>query len=119
MDKERIDKKLSMLTQGLDTLIKQAGTLLTLTEQLLEEVYEVKDIVSNKSSLLRFIYHMDKQGVNMTKLLLFQRLSYIKNLDELFIALLKDGEIMEIQEIVYPFNTKNEVNIEEKDVSKN
>jgi len=112
MNKKLIDLKIEQIHRALDLLLRQTDYVLKMTEQLFDDLEEIEYAMTNKKSLLRFIHHMDRLGINMEKLVVFERLKYINNLEEVYVGLLKDGDIMEIQGKVYPFNSKNEQDFE-------
>jgi len=106
---EQIKRKLILINQALDTTIRTMKNTLLLVDEIVKEVQQIKKIISKERDVLKFIKDLDRQGVNMTKQLLSVRLKHIMNFDELYINLLKAGEIFEIEHIVYPTTTKNDV----------
>lgn len=111
---DEINDRLKLINQALGTTLRTMKSTLLLVDEIIAQVQHIKKTFSTEKDVLKFIDDMDRCGINMTKELLSARLQHIQNIEQLYISLLKSGLIFEIEGIVYPTTTKNDVKNEEK-----
>jgi hypothetical protein len=104
-----MEKKLEQISRGLELVLRQINIVSAMLDDLVKDMQKLRKVVAREPDVLKFIYDMDRRGINMHRIVLMNRLGHINNIDKLYFNLLKAGEIFEIQGIVYPLETKNDV----------
>ena len=110
---DEIEFKLKQINMGLDSLVRTMRELLVVVGDLTTETHDLKMTLTRDKDVLKFIQNNDYKGINYPKLVLLHDLKKIQGLEEIYIRLLKSGEIFEVAGYVYPLDTKNKVWVED------
>lgn len=102
-------KRIEMFKYGSAVIQHSIENVRIMKEIHEQEMIRIEKIIAKQNSVLKFIYKLDKYGENLDKNLLFVRLSHINNLPEIYYELLCAGEIFEVNNVVYPIETKNDI----------
>jgi len=63
---------------------------------------------AKQRDVLKFIVSLDRQGTNLTKDKLLEKMNHFEDVKLYYIQLLLTGEIFEIGDVVFPLTTKND-----------